>query len=54
MKLKALNQQMPNESHTACYAALEGAGWDVRKAVDQLVLKFKQRYEQRRKRFGGT
>ena len=54
MKLKALNRQIPNESYTACYEALQDAGWDVEKAVDQLVLGFKQRYEQRRRWLGGT
>ena len=54
MKLKELNQQLPNESYTACYDALQDAGWDVRKAGDQLVLNFKQKYEQQRRWLGGT
>ena len=54
IKMKELNQQLPNESYTACYDALQDAGWDVRKAGDQLVLNSKQRYEQQRRCLGGT
>ena len=52
-RVRKLNQQLPNESDAACYGALQNKGWDVRKAADELVLKFKQKYEQQRKWLGG-